>query len=189
MRLCLSCNGFCQSSEAGALSIHWPSRAEHLPRTADRRPPTSDHPDHLPTSDHPGHLPTSDHPGHSAARCVKMHELNPHPHPHPHPSSPLANPHFSPSALTFHSHPNPPPSPSPLGREVRELLDANEFPGDDIPIVRGSALCAHMHDACMHACTHGHSALSCSGLYRRIVRGSQVRVRMRARVWAGTGSG
>jgi len=26
--------------------------------------------------------------------------------------------------------------------EVRELLDAHEFPGDDIPIVRGSALCA-----------------------------------------------
>ena len=26
--------------------------------------------------------------------------------------------------------------------EVRELLSAHEFPGDDIPVVRGSALCA-----------------------------------------------
>ena len=28
------------------------------------------------------------------------------------------------------------------GMEVRELLDFYEFPGDDTPIIRGSALCA-----------------------------------------------
>ena len=33
-------------------------------------------------------------------------------------------------------------SPACLTWQVRELLSAHEFPGDDVPMVRGSALCA-----------------------------------------------